>query len=193
MGEQHNELTIKDIHDPLKLVLQRQFFDAVVRAAYVKFQSGQGCEDLPDLSLKLEHIFNNNLCPLAMKNRSKTQEEDKAFKMAVNVLAEYEPQLFEVFQHFSGKPNGFVKHGKMDATIQVHQVIDMLKKANLLEPKVTDLKLIDIIFMIEKYYDPSQTLKTKLSEDNFQRYLDRNPNLVPIEVQERYKAAKEAA
>lgn len=192
-AEQDNEMTIKDIHDPLKLVLQRQFFDAVVRAAYVKFLSGEGCEDLPNLSLKLDHVFNNNLCPLATKNRSKTQEEDKAFKMAVNVLGEYEPNLFEVFQHFSGKLNGFVKHGKMDATIQVHQVIEMLKTANLLESKVTDLKLIDIIFIIEKYYDPAQTLKTKLSEENFQKYLDANPDLIPVDVQARYKAAKEAA
>jgi hypothetical protein len=78
-------------------VLQRQFFDAVVRAAAVKFSSGQGTEGLNTLALKLEYIFKNNLNRFAMKNKSKTQDEDKAFKMASAVLEEYEPQLFEIF------------------------------------------------------------------------------------------------
>ena len=114
-----NELTIQDIHDPLKIVLQRQFFDAVVRAAAVKFMSGQGTQELGNLALKLGHVFKNNLIPLACKNRSKTQEDEKAYKMAVNVLGEFEPQLFEIFCFFSGKIN-CIKNGKKDVTIQIH-------------------------------------------------------------------------
>jgi hypothetical protein len=102
--------------------------------------------------------------------------------MATNLLAEFEPQLFDIFQFFSGKKNGFIKNGKKDATIQIHQVIEMLTKANLLDSKNTDLKLEEVIEMIEKYYDPEQTLKTKLSDENFQKYLDANPDLIPADV-----------
>lgn len=86
--------------------------------------------------------------------------------MACNVLQEYEPQLSEIFLYFSGKKN-FVKNNKMDGTIQVHQFIELLTKANLLNEKTTDLKLEEVIFMIEKYYDPEHTLQTKFSEENF--------------------------
>lgn len=33
--------------------------------------------------------------------------------------------------------------------------------------------------MIEKYYDPEATLKSKLQEERFQDYLQANPHLVP--------------
>ena len=53
LGSQDSEALSKadDIHDSLKLVLQRQFFDAVVRAASVKFSSGRGGAELHSLSL----------------------------------------------------------------------------------------------------------------------------------------------
>lgn len=37
--------------------------------------------------------------------------------------------------------------------------------------------------MIEKYYTPETTLKTKLDNENFQKYLDANPHLVPVSAQ----------
>ena len=145
-------------------------------------------ENLNTLALKLEHVFKNHLTPLATKNRIKTQEEDKAFKMATNVLADFEPQLSAIFQHFSGKPT-FIKSGKKDATILVHQVIEMLNIAKLLDPKSTDLTLEEVIFMIEKYNDPEQILKTQLSDECFQSHLDANPELIPATVQASYRAS----
>ena len=41
----------------------------------------------------------------------------------------------------------------------------MLRKANFLDGKTTDLKLEEIVFMIEKYYDPTTTLEYKLKND----------------------------
>lgn len=38
---------------------------------------------------KLDHLFKNNLNPLAIKNKSKTQEEEKAFKLADKVFDDY--------------------------------------------------------------------------------------------------------
>lgn len=165
-----------DVHDPSKLVLQRQFFDAVVRAASVKFSSGKGGADLQTLSLQLEHLFKNNFASLAVKNKSKSVEDDKAFRVADKVFGEYSDKLTQVFNFFS-QASHQLKNGKQDATISVDQIIELLTKANLLDGKTTDLKLEEVINMIEKYYDPESTLKTKLADDKWQAYLDLNPHL----------------
>jgi hypothetical protein len=45
---------------------------------------------LKDLSSQLEYLFKNNLNQLAVKNKSKTLEEDKAFKVAEKVFEEFD-------------------------------------------------------------------------------------------------------
>jgi hypothetical protein len=52
------------------------------------------------------------------------------------------------------------------------------------------LKLEDILFMVERYYDPSQTLKTKLEQDKFDTYIANNPMLLKAN---QVAAAKEEA
>lgn len=44
----------EDIHSANKVVLQRQFFEAIVRAAYIKYQNNV---DLPTLADKLDFLF----------------------------------------------------------------------------------------------------------------------------------------
>ena len=75
MEELHKRLGIEpdDIHSNVKVVLQRQFFEAVVRAASVKY-SNSG--DLNNLAQKLDHLFDKHLCPMVGKNKSKTPEEE---------------------------------------------------------------------------------------------------------------------
>ena len=60
----------EDTHDALKIVLQRQFFEAVARAASVRYASGS--DTLPTLSHKLQYLFENNFSPFAVKVKSKT-------------------------------------------------------------------------------------------------------------------------
>ncbi len=55
-------------------MLPRQFFEAVIRACYVKFSSGIDSDGLNTLAQKLEYLFKNNLIPFAIKNKSKTIE-----------------------------------------------------------------------------------------------------------------------
>jgi len=67
----------EDSHDALKIVLQRQFFEAVARAAAVKYASGaEGVPSpgggAPTLANKLDHLFNKNFKTLAIKNKSKS-------------------------------------------------------------------------------------------------------------------------
>jgi len=92
-----------------------------------------------------------------VKNKSKTQEDDKAFKTADKVFDEYSDSLCSVFSYFSKNGNR-MKNGRIDNTIQIEQLFDLLRTSNLLEGKVTDLKLEDIIFLVEKYFDPTCTL-----------------------------------
>lgn len=114
-------------------------------------------DTLPTLADKLNHIFENNLKPLAVKNKSKAVEEVKAFKLADKIFDDYGDQLKRVFEFFSikSKPPANVFNGRWDVTIKVNELLDMLRKANLLDGKTTDLELQEVIFMIEKYYDPT--------------------------------------
>ena len=86
----------EDVHGPSKVVLQRQFFEAIVRAAYVKYNN---CSELPTLADKLDHMFKTKLVPNAVKTKIKSSEEEKNFKLAESVIDEYE-QLWTVFQYF---------------------------------------------------------------------------------------------
>jgi len=166
----------EDTHDALKIVLQRQFFEAIARAACVKYASGTDGENLPTLADKLDHLFKNNFMPLAIKNKSKTQEDEKAFKLADKVFEEYAHELSCVFNYFS-KKSGNMQNGRKDVTLEVDELMDMLRKANLLDGKTTDE---EIVYMIEKYYSPETTLRFKLEQEKFDAYLEANPMLLRV-------------
>ena len=174
-----NDPDAEDTHDALKIVLQRQFFEVVVRAAAVKYAcGGDGAENLPTLSKKLDHLFQNNYKPMAIKMKSKSQEEEKAFKVADKVFDEYSDKLTQIFHHFS-KKSGNIKNGRKDTTIEIDELIDMLQKANLLDGK-TELKLQDVIFMVERYYAPQNSLQSKIDQEHFDAYIQANPMLLKV-------------
>jgi hypothetical protein len=86
----------------------------VARGACVRYASGS--DTLPTLSHKLQHLFENNFTPLAIKNKSKTQEDEKAYKLADKVFEEYSEELKSVFNHFSSN-SGNMTNGRRDSTI----------------------------------------------------------------------------
>ena len=63
----------EDLHSPKKVILQRQFFEAIVRAAAVAYENDQS---LPKLSDKLEFVVKNHLLPFAQKYKSKSAEDE---------------------------------------------------------------------------------------------------------------------
>lgn len=73
--ELHKKLGIQpdDVHDEMKIVLQRQFFEAIVRAASVKYANNT---ELTTLSEKLETLFKRHLVPYAGKNKAKNAEDE---------------------------------------------------------------------------------------------------------------------
>ncbi len=54
-------------------MLQRQFFEAIVRAASVKFSNRS---ELPTLADKLESLFKTKLNPNATKSKAKSVEDE---------------------------------------------------------------------------------------------------------------------
>lgn len=88
---------------------------------------------------------------------------------------EYETQLLQVFKYFSRKkgPSFF---GTQDLTVTVQDLITMFKKTNILDGK--KMQLHELLMIIEKYYSAENKLETKLSNDNFNKYLRENPMLL---------------
>ena len=66
-------IELEDIHSPSKVILQRQFFEAIVRACYVKYANDA---ELPTLAAKLVHMFKTKMNPLSCKNKSKSSEDE---------------------------------------------------------------------------------------------------------------------
>ena len=103
----------------------------MVRAAAVKFAAGSSGVSLPTLANKLEYVFKKHLMPLAIKNKSKTQEDDKAFKLADKIFEEYSDPLTQVFQFFS-KKKGSILNGRKDETLSIEELLNLLRTANIL-------------------------------------------------------------
>ena len=85
-GNPNSDIPAEDVHNASKVILQRQFFEALVRAAAVKYANNS---ELPTLSQKLEHLFKNQLVPFATKNKAKGSDDDKNFKIGESVFQEY--------------------------------------------------------------------------------------------------------
>lgn len=64
---------VEDIHNATKVILQRQFFESIVRASAIKF--GNRAE-LKTLAEKVETMFKTKLVPLCGKNKAKTPEDE---------------------------------------------------------------------------------------------------------------------
>ena len=78
LEELHKRLGIEpdDIHSSQKVILQRQFFEAVVRIASVKYSNSS---EMGNLAQKLEKLFNAHLSPMVGKNKAKTPEEEVSY------------------------------------------------------------------------------------------------------------------
>lgn len=70
-----------------------------MRAASVKYANSS---ELTTLAQKLENLFNVHLSPMiASKNKAKSNEEEKQFKVTECVFEEFDGPLRTVFKYFS--------------------------------------------------------------------------------------------
>jgi hypothetical protein len=98
--EEFMELDAENLHDSSKVVLQRQFFEVLVRAAHVAYANRV---EFPTLAEKLEDMMKNHLSPLASKNKAKTPEEEKFFKLSEKVYDMLNQEIDELFNSISKK------------------------------------------------------------------------------------------
>lgn len=166
----------EDVHGPSKVVLQRQFFEVIVRAAYIKYNNNA---DLPTLADKLDHMFKTKLVPNATKTKIKSSDEEKNFKLAEGVIDEYE-QLWTVFEYF-GKQST-TNNLQKDATLTVGDLLNMFYKAKILDSD--RISTSDFIDIIEKYHanGSGAKLSEKLSDACFRTYLKANACTMQINI-----------
>lgn len=55
----------------------------------------------------------------------------------------------------------------MDLTLQVDELLEMLKVADIIGERGQGIETEEVIDMVERYYAPSTTLKFKSSTENF--------------------------
>lgn len=164
----------EDVHGATKIVLQRQFFEAIVRAAYIKYQNDS---ELPTLAEKLDHMFKHKLLPNAGKTKTKSSDEEKTFKLSETIMEEY-PQLHTVFEYFgrSKTQNNLQK----DNTLSVSDLFNMFKKAKILD--CDRISTPDFIDIVEKYHANGQGIKLceKLSDASFKSYCKTNASMFKV-------------
>jgi hypothetical protein len=102
--------------------------------------------------------------------------------------------LSSVYQHFSAK-KGNTLGGRLEETITLDELLEMFRRAKLIENQQADpacqFSVKDIICAVERYYDPKDTLASKISDDKFQAYLDANPDLLKVNQEPEAKSVKE--
>lgn len=165
----------------------------------MKFAAGS---QLPHLAAKVECLFKEHLIPNAVKNRAKTVEEVKEWKTVEKVFdsEEYHDQVYKVFKYFSEKAGNMVQ-GRKEETVKFSELVTMLTKAKMLKQDGVDsedtaaITMKQLINLVERFYDPKDTLATKCCDTNFNAYLDANPMLLKSnrDAEEKRKADEEAA
>ena len=77
-------------------MLQRQFFEAIVRAAMIKYANDT---ERVTLSQKLDSLFENHLKPLAGKNKAKTADEEVSDQTIARSLSNVDLNLEKLQNH----------------------------------------------------------------------------------------------
>mmetsp|Transcript_16955 Transcript_16955/g.12040 ORF Transcript_16955/g.12040 Transcript_16955/m.12040 type:complete len:187 (+) Transcript_16955:1533-2093(+) len=136
--------------------------------------------------------------PLAGKNKAKTPEEEKNFKIAETVFEAYDSQLKQVFKYFSSKSSKSSTLGQLDITLTVSDMMNMLSKCKLLNHESSasvsgTVSSTEVIQIIERYYAKEDKLETRLNPENFHEYIKQNPMLLVSNQKAAAKKEREAA
>lgn len=121
-----------------RVILQRQFFEAIVRICFVRFANESS--RFPTLAEKLEHMFKQFMLPNAGKTKAKSPEDEvkhlttifqKNFKLAEKAYETYDEKLLQIFQFFSKRTNPQI-YGIQDNTIEVDDLLRLVKVSGLI-------------------------------------------------------------
>lgn len=169
--EEFAELDADNLHDSTKAILQRQFFEAIVRACHVSYAN---TPSLKNLAEKLDDMMKNHCAPFATKNKAKTPEEEKVFKSTDKIFEMVNNELEELFNSIS-KKDGKPVFGVIDRTIEIEDLVRFFKKIDILwneTPPQKDLPVEEnknleaAAHHEEKQEDHNETAKSKHPDDS---------------------------
>ncbi|CAI2383119.1 unnamed protein product [Moneuplotes crassus] len=126
--EEFAEVDADSLHEPTKAILQRQFFEAIVRACHVSYANTTNFKTLAE---KLDHMMKNHCAPFATKNKSKTPEDEKSYKAAEKIFEMLGSEINFLFDSIS-KKDGKAVFGVIDKTIEVEDLVQFCKRIDLL-------------------------------------------------------------
>jgi hypothetical protein len=161
-----------DVHNSEQPVLFRQFAEAIVRVAYLKYARGQmlvlederlqaGNEEFyverskTQLGIALYKLLNERLVPLIGQHTARSAEEDMRMAEAQELLDK--SVVGDVFTKYAWN-NRSTLNGRLDQTIQVKGVVQLLVDSKAL-PGLIDRQ--GLLSLIEKYHDPEERVTEK--------------------------------
>lgn len=170
--EVFSEVEPFDVHNSDQPVLFRQFAEAIVRVAYLKYSKGQalsledqsvqaGTEEFyverskTQLGIALYKLLNERLVPLIGQRSVRTAEEDLQMTEAQQLLDK--SIVEDVFKKYAWN-NRSTLNGKLDQTIQVKGVLQLMNDSKAI-PAVIDR--LGLLKLIELYHDPEDKVTEK--------------------------------
>jgi hypothetical protein len=168
--EEFAELDADNLHDGTKAILQRQFFEVIVRACHVAYAN---TPSLKNLAEKLDDMMKNHCAPFATKNKSKTPEEEKVYKSTDKIFEPVDTELEDLFNAIS-KKDGKPLFGVIDRTIEIEDLVRFFKKIDLLwnetptqkDPPVEETESPEGEGQDAKHEEQNDTLKSKQADDS---------------------------
>lgn len=165
------ELELEDAHNKDRPILVRQFMEALVRVAWLKYSNG-GNLKLENVKMNdeiyverpqsqigsaLYMLFNERLIPFAGNKTCKTIEEEIDMEEGLSAITSNVAE--ELFIRYAKTDRGFIT--KKDITIEVKSVVKMLRDTHVI-PKYKSIQ--EVLEIIEKYHDPEFTYTGLMSE-----------------------------
>ena len=92
------------------------------------------------------------------KNKAKSADEEKKIKICKPVFDEFRPRLRAVFQYFSLKCQTLPYSLKMDQSLGISELLNLLRLSHLIEAPTSHISTEKVIFIIERYYTPGTRL-----------------------------------
>jgi len=174
LSNQLQNMELEDVHKPNRTLLQRQFVEALVRVAFLKYSNGGVLElsnevvgtgeqavemELPksQIGIAVFRLFREKLVPFAGQSSFLTDKKEQELQEGLAAISK--EAVDEVFSRLAKKDRGHL-NGHFDQTIEVRSILNFLKDKGIVPSKLPEPKFFELV---ELGHD-SQTAYSKLIE-----------------------------
>mmetsp|Transcript_8362 Transcript_8362/g.8280 ORF Transcript_8362/g.8280 Transcript_8362/m.8280 type:complete len:631 (-) Transcript_8362:22-1914(-) len=168
------ELELDDVHSTDRPILIRQFMEALVRVAFLKYSNGgklhlenakinikegQVYVERPQsqIGCALYKLFSERLEPFAGNKTCKTIEEDIDIEEGLSAIQSNVAE--ELFLRYAKTDKGLIS--RKDITIEIKSLVQMLKDSHVI-PKHKSFE--EILEIVERYHDPEYSYTELIKE-----------------------------